>query len=64
LKIIAETGRLILREMAPEDLPAIREIVRDEKTMYAWNGAWSEEETVEGLRHTHAAAQETAGKYL
>jgi RimJ/RimL family protein N-acetyltransferase len=49
LKIIAETERLILREMTPEDLPAMREIVRDEKTMYAWNGAWSEEETIEGL---------------
>ena len=31
---IAETEWLILREMVPEDLPAMREIVRDERTMY------------------------------
>jgi RimJ/RimL family protein N-acetyltransferase len=49
MKIVIETRRLVLREMTPEDLPAIREIVQDERTMYAWDGAWSEEETVEGL---------------
>ncbi|MDR3175648.1 MAG: GNAT family N-acetyltransferase [Desulfovibrio sp.] len=48
-KTVIETERLILREMVMEDLPAICEIVRDERTMYAWNGAWSEEEAVEGL---------------
>jgi RimJ/RimL family protein N-acetyltransferase len=46
---ILETERLVIREMTTDDLPAIREIVQDEKTMYAWNGAWTEEETVEGL---------------
>jgi RimJ/RimL family protein N-acetyltransferase len=35
--------------MVMEDLPPMREIVQDEQTMYAWNGAWSEEETVDGL---------------
>ena len=45
-----ETGRLIMREMTMEDLPATREIVCDEQTMYAWNGAWSEEENIEGIR--------------
>ena len=44
-----ETARLALREMTPDDLPALREIVQDDLTMAAWNGAWSEEETVEGL---------------
>jgi len=47
--IIIETERLILREMTLDDLPAMREIVCDEQTMYAWNGAWSEEECLEGL---------------
>jgi RimJ/RimL family protein N-acetyltransferase len=46
---VVETERLILREMIFEDLPALREIVQDEQTMYAWNGAWNEAETVEGL---------------
>jgi RimJ/RimL family protein N-acetyltransferase len=48
-KTIIETKRLILREMTADDLPALRDIVQDEQTMYAWNGAWSEEETIEGL---------------
>jgi len=33
---IIETSRLILREMTIGDLPATREIVCDEQTMYAW----------------------------
>jgi len=47
--IILETERLTLREMTLDDLPATREIVCDEKTMNAWNGAWSEEENLAGL---------------
>ncbi|MCL2562544.1 MAG: GNAT family N-acetyltransferase [Oscillospiraceae bacterium] len=47
---IFETNRLMLREMTPDDLPAMREIVCDERTMYAWNGAWSEEEARKGLQ--------------
>ena len=46
---ILETKRLILRLLTPDDLPALRLIVQDDQTMLAWNGAWSEEETVEGL---------------
>ena len=46
---VLETERLILREMTLADLPAARDIVCDEQTMYAWNGAWSEEENLEGL---------------
>jgi len=46
---VLETERLVLREMVPDDLPALREIVQDDETMAAWNGAWNEEETVEGL---------------
>ena len=48
--IILETERLILREMTLDDLPAMQEIVCDEQTMYAWNGAWSEEESLSGLK--------------
>ena len=46
---ILETERLVLREMTLDDLPAMQGIVCDEQTMYAWNGAWSEEECLEGL---------------
>jgi RimJ/RimL family protein N-acetyltransferase len=48
--IILETERLILREMTLDDLPATQKIVCDEQTMYAWNGAWSEEENLAGLQ--------------
>ena len=47
---ILETKRLILREMTMKDLSATREIVCDAETMYAWGGAWSEEENREGLQ--------------
>jgi RimJ/RimL family protein N-acetyltransferase len=40
----------MLREMTFDDLPSTREIVCDEQTMYAWNGAWSEAENIEGLQ--------------
>jgi len=46
---VIETERLILREMTLDDLPATRDIVCDELTMYAWNGAWSEEENIAGI---------------
>ena len=56
--MIFETKRLILREMTADDLPALRAIVQDEQTMYAWNGVWSEEETVEGLEKQLRAYRE------
>ena len=55
---IIETERLILREMTTDDLPALREIVQDDQTMLAWNGAWSEDETVEGLEKQLASYRE------
>ena len=36
-----ETARLLLREMTPDDLPALEAIMRDEQTMYAYNGAFT-----------------------
>jgi RimJ/RimL family protein N-acetyltransferase len=47
--VILETKRLVLRKLKPDDLPSLRLIVQDSQTMLAWNGAWSEEETVGGL---------------
>ncbi|MCL2030312.1 MAG: GNAT family N-acetyltransferase [Oscillospiraceae bacterium] len=48
-KTILETERLLLREMVITDLPAVWEIVGDDITMAAWDGAWSEEENLAGL---------------
>lgn len=49
MREVIKTARLVLREMTMDDLPAMRAIVQDEQTMYAWGHAWSEEETVAGL---------------
>jgi len=43
--MILETQRLMLREMTPEDLPTLRRILQDEAVMYAYEGAFNEEET-------------------
>ena len=56
--MILETKRLMLRALTPDDLPALRLIVQDDQTMLAWNGAWSEEETVEGLEKQLASYRE------
>lgn len=44
MKPIIETERLILREMELSDVSALCEILRDEQTMYAYEGAFSQEE--------------------
>jgi RimJ/RimL family protein N-acetyltransferase len=44
-----ETNRLILREMTPEDLPALSEILQDDQTMLAYEGAFSDAEVVDWL---------------
>lgn len=43
--IILDTARLYLREMTPSDMHALSAIVQDERVMYAYNGAFSDEET-------------------
>ncbi|MDR2043038.1 MAG: GNAT family N-acetyltransferase [Clostridium sp.] len=47
--MILETERLTLREMTIDDLSALAEILQDEQTRYAYEGAWSEAETREWL---------------
>ena len=44
MKTILETPRLLLREMTTSDLPAICRVLQDEKTMYAYERAFSDEE--------------------
>ena len=46
---IIETERLYLREMTRDDLPALSAILQDDKTMYAYEGAFSDEETLAWL---------------
>lgn len=43
---ILNTDRLQLREMNHSDLDALSLILQDEKVMYAYNGAFNDEETV------------------
>ena len=42
--MILETERLYLREMNPSDYEALCRILQDETAMYAYNGAFSDEE--------------------
>jgi RimJ/RimL family protein N-acetyltransferase len=42
--MILETQRLVLREMTQEDFPALAKILMDEDVMYAYEGAFTEEE--------------------
>ena len=41
-----ETVRLLLREMSLSDMEALSSILQDENVMYAYNGAFSDEETL------------------
>lgn len=47
---IIETRRLLLREMTPDDYPALCRILQDEKVMYAYNGAFSDKESMDWLQ--------------
>lgn len=47
--MIIETERLYLREMTEADYPDLCEMIRDEETMYAYNGAMSDRESREWL---------------
>ncbi len=46
---IIQTKRLYLRELCESDIDALGKILRDEETMYAYEGAFSETETLEWL---------------
>jgi RimJ/RimL family protein N-acetyltransferase len=47
--IAIETKRLYLMELKEADMPDLRTILQDEQTMYAYEGAFSEDETREWL---------------
>ena len=42
--MVLETGRLVLREMTQADFPSLCEILQDKNIMYAYEGAFSDEE--------------------
>ena len=44
--MILETKRLLLREMVESDLPDLRKILQDDDVMYAYEGAFSNEEVM------------------
>ena len=52
-KIILETDRLILREMTPDDLPALCRILCDREVMHA-------KRVYSMIRDTHTASQRVA----
>lgn len=47
--MILETERIYLREMNQADFESLSKILQDEETMYAYNGAFSHEETQKWL---------------
>lgn len=47
--MVLETERLYLREMNEDDYEALSQILQDEETMYAYNGAFSAAETRDWL---------------
>ena len=44
MDVLAETKRLILRKMTPSDREDLCRILQDEEVMYAYEGAFSDEE--------------------
>ena len=48
-KVILETERLLLREINADDFGALCRIMQDEKTMYAYEGAFGEQEVRDWL---------------
>ncbi len=49
INMIFETERLYLREMNQADFHSLCQILQDEDTMYAYEGAFSDEEVQEWL---------------
>lgn len=47
--IIIETDRLFMRKMTYDDIPSLNKILHDEKTMYAYEHAFSDEEVMSWL---------------
>lgn len=48
-KTILETDRLYLRELCQEDFPSLCRILQDEQAMYAYEGAFTDQEVRQWL---------------
>ncbi len=55
--VILETERLYLREMTQDDFPSLCNILQDEETMYAYEGAFTDSEVQEWLDRQRARYQ-------
>lgn len=55
--VILETERLYLREMTQDDFPSLCNILQDEETMYAYEGAFTDSEAQEWLDRQRARYQ-------
>ena len=53
-QIILETARLQLCEMNLSNIKYLSSILQDERVMYAYNGAFSDEETMAWIKATSA----------
>ena len=51
--MILETSRLYLRELNDDDFDALCKIMQDEKTMYAYEGAFSDDEVQQWLERQY-----------
>lgn len=59
--MVLETERLYLREMNQNDFDSLCRILQDEETMYAYEGAFSDEEVQEWLNRQIARYQKWYG---
>ena len=55
--MILETERLYLREMTQDDFPSLCNILQDEETMNAYEGAFTDSEVQEWLDRQRARYQ-------
>ena len=58
MDMVVETERLLLRKMVPGDFENLCEILQDEKTMYAYEGAFSDGEVQQWLDRQRSRYQQ------
>ena len=60
--MILETERLYMREINQSDFDSLCKILQDEDTMYAYEGAFNDDEVCSIIRDTNIASQNVAIK--
>lgn len=61
--MIFETERLYFRKLTQDDFGALCKILQDDETMYAYEGAFSDEEVQIGLTGSLHGMRNTASAY-